>query len=383
MTSRLKLAVLTTGRQDWGLLRPLCAALQGDPAFELLLVAGGMACQPRFGDVRAQIDAAGFEVAAEIPWDAEHLDAPEEAAAALSLVAGLLREREPDALVLLGDRYETAAAALAATLCLVPIVHLHGGEETEGAFDNAMRHAITKLAHLHFVAHRSYAERVRQMGEDPSAIHVVGSLGVDNLVKLEAPGRGELERHLGIELKPPIGLVTVHPTTLHEGAEDGEVSAVIGAMERFDATWVITLPNADPGNEEIRRRLLAFASGRERAVAVSALGEVRYLGLMRLAEFVLGNSSSGMTEAPALGIPTINVGDRQRGRLRCESIVDVPNEPEAILAGIERSASPAFRQRVERMQSPYGDGHAAERMLDVLRSWAPPRPPRKVFWGIA
>lgn len=375
----IHLAILTTGRQDWGLLRPLCEALSTEGAFTLSILAGGMACSDAFGGIVQAIRQEGFAVASELAWMPERQDAVGQTAAAISLVGSALRQISPDAVVLLGDRYETAAAALAATILAIPVVHLYGGEESEGAIDNALRHAITKLSHLHLVAHEVYAQRVIQMGEAPSSVHVVGSLGVDNLVKRNLPTRGELEQHLGITLGRPLGLVTVHPATLSVHGQPDEVDAVIGAMRAFSATWVVTLPNADPGHERIRDAFRAMAENAPNVVAVPALGEERYLGLMRLADFVLGNSSSGITEAPSLRVPTINVGDRQKGRVRSPSIIDVPCDESAIVAALWKALSPRWKAEIAEQPLPFGSGDAAQRIRAILRTWAAPRPPRKAF----
>ena len=374
----MRLVVLTTGRQDWGLLRPLCSALAADPSFDLRIVAGGMACSPTFGRVVDTIREQGLEVAAELDWKPERHSAVEQSAAALSMVAGALTKLQPDALVLLGDRFETAAAALAATILAVPIVHLFGGEETEGAVDNALRHAITKLSHLHLVAHPLYAERVIQMGEDPASVHVVGSLATA-LINRPLPDKPELERALGVELTEPIGLVTVHPTTLREDDQPSEVGAIIGAMEAYPATWIVTLPNTDPGHELIRAAFEELAAHVDKVVVTPALGEERYLGLMQLAAFVLGNSSSGLTEAPALRVPTVNVGDRQKGRIRSASVIDVPPDTHAIVEALQKAASPEFRRSIATQPLPFGSGDAARRMVSALRDWKIPRPPRKAF----
>lgn len=382
MSSPLALAVLTTGRQDWGVLRPLCSVLRDDQRFSLSLAVGGMACSEAFGRVSAAIREEGFAVAIEMPWDVEEADAAIQASAALRMTAAALAELRPDALVLLGDRFETAAAALAATLACVPIIHLYGGEETEGAFDNSFRHAITKMSHLHFVAHPVYADRVIQMGESTGSVHVVGSLGVDNLLTMNLPGREELERILGVELAEPVGLATLHPTTLSQPGKPDELTAVVSAIRSFPATWVVTLPNADPGSSAIRDAFRSLAADCPRVVTVAALGAERYLGLMKLAGFVLGNSSSGITEAPSLRVPTINVGERQKGRVRSPSIVDVNADVEAILRAIRLVLSPEWRARTLAQPLPFGDGKAAERIVAVLASWVPPRPPRKIFHSV-
>jgi UDP-hydrolysing UDP-N-acetyl-D-glucosamine 2-epimerase len=361
-----RLAILTTGRQDWGLLRPLVDRLQKSSVFDVILLAGGMACSPRFGSIVDEIRRV-HPMVRELSWKVEETSAHLQAAEALREVGSVLAETKAQALVLLGDRFETAAAALAATVLRIPIVHLHGGEETEGAIDNSLRHAITKMSHLHFVAHEVYARRVIQMGEDPNAVHVVGSLGVDNALQMETPDKEDLEEYLGIPLDPPIGLVTVHPTTLPGGGEDTVVDVVVEAIETIGrGSWVITLPNSDPGNDSIRKALLDCAERNSNVIAKEALGESRYLGLMKVADVVLGNSSSGMIEAPPMGVPTVNVGDRQKGRLRFASIIDAGADFGEVLSGIETALSLEFRAGVGKSQDVLGDGKTAERIVMIL-----------------
>lgn len=361
----MRLAVLTTGRQDWGILRSTCLALRRD----VILLAGGMHCEPRFGTTSQLLVDDGF--APELlRWAGTDEDAPAhvQAADALGLVGEALARHRPDALLLAGDRFETAAAALAATVARVPIVHLHGGEETAGAFDNALRHAITKLAHLHLTSHEEHARRVIAMGEDPAAVHVVGAPALDNLRRDDLATRDELERDLGLPLAAPVVLVTLHPATLG-GAPEDEVAALLAAMDRVPATYVITLPNVDPGAAAIRARLVE-AAARPGRCAVEALGERRYFGLLRVADAMLGNSSSGLIEAPVLRLPAVNVGDRQRGRRREGNVIDVPAEADAIAAALARALDPDFRRALPET-SAFGDGRAAARIVEILAAWRP------------
>lgn len=365
-----RFAVLSTGRQDWGLLRPLCARICEDGDMEVEILAGGMALDPEYGAIVDTIRSQGFAVPAELRWDVRTASAWEQSAAATRAVGDALAQLRPDALVLLGDRFETAAAALAATVTRTPIVHLYGGEETVGAIDNALRHAITKLSHLHLVAHETYARRVVQMGEDPASVHVVGSLGVENAITAAAIPLEEISRRLGHCLDRPIGLVTVHPTTLAEGGVDRVVDAVIAAILEVEATWVITLPNTDPGHDEVRGRLVACAEDRDNLIAVTTLGEELYLALMQHASVVLGNSSSGMTEAPALGVPTVNVGTRQQGRIRYPTIVDVQPTAAAVTAAVKRALAEEKTPRSPSIVALGGD-QVSTRIREVLRAWAP------------
>jgi UDP-N-acetylglucosamine 2-epimerase (non-hydrolysing) len=296
-------------------------------------------------------------------------------------VGDALARQRPEALLLAGDRFETAAAALAATVARVPIVHLHGGETTSGAFDDALRHAITKLAHLHLVSRPEHGERVVAMGEDPAAVHVVGAPGLDNLHRADLAGRDELEAFLGIRLVPPVVVVTLHPAT-YGGDPRAEAAAVAAAMEAVEATYVVTLPNADPGGQEIRA-VLEEAARPPRGAVAAALGERRYWGLMRQAAALLGNSSSALIEAPAVGLPAVNVGARQDGRVRGANVVDTPADAPAIAAALGRALAPGFRASLAGLPSPYGDGRSAERIVALLAAWTPPRPPVKRWPGEA
>jgi UDP-hydrolysing UDP-N-acetyl-D-glucosamine 2-epimerase len=372
------IGILTTGRQDWGIVRSTAVAIRAHPDLELRLIAGGMHVSPRHGMTVEAIRADGFEPDSILDWlgtGPDDPDADEQAGAALTSVGQDLRRHPVDALVLAGDRFETAAAAVAATVNRVPIVHLHGGEQTFGAFDDALRHAITKLAHLHLVSHPEHAARVIALGEDPATVHVVGTPGLDALVRPDLPDRAALEAALGLALDPPVVVVTVHPTTL-DADPAAAARAVVAAMDRVEATYVITLPNADPGSAEVLA-LLDEAGRRPRRVALRALGERRYWGLLRIADAMLGNSSSGIAEAPAVALPVVNVGDRQAGRRRHPNVVDVPSEPAAVAAALERVLDPAFRAALGAADLPLADGRVGERIAHIIAGWHPSIPPRK------
>jgi UDP-N-acetylglucosamine 2-epimerase (non-hydrolysing) len=378
LTERLRLAVLTTGRQDYGILRSSLLLLQRDPRFELLVWAGGMHLSPPHGLTVRQIEADGLPIAARLPFVGEAGGPAGDCARAMEQVTRALSEQRPSALLLLGDRSETLAAGFAATLAAVPIAHLHGGEETEGAVDNAFRHALTKLSHLHLVSHERHAARVRQLGEPPEQVVVVGAAGLDNLYRTDLPDRAQLEAELGIALGQPLVLVTSHPTTLG-GDPAAEAAAVAAAMERVDATYVITQPNADAGGAAIREVWAGWARGRSRVLVVDALGERRFFGLLRIADAMLGNSSSGIIEAPAAGLPVVNVGDRQRGRLRTSHVIDTPPAPEAIAAALAHALAPETHAACRAAEGPYPRGPAGPRIVDALARWQLPNPPRKRF----
>lgn len=372
-----RIAALTTGRQDYGILRGTLLLLGGDPRFELRVWAGGMHLSERFGRTIGRVREDGFEAVREIPFVAEPPEPVADAARAVEQVGAALVEEQPDALLLLGDRSETLAAGVAATLARVPIVHLHGGEETEGAMDNVCRHALTKLSHLHLVSHAAHAARVVQMGEDPASVVVVGAPGLDNLYRDDLPSRAEVEASLGRTLPDPVVLVTVHPATL--GADPrAEVEAVARAMEEVPATYLVTAPNADAGGAAIREFWEGWGRGRENLVLVESLGEARYWSVLRFASAVLGNSSSGIIEAPAAGVPVVNVGDRQRGRQRYGFVLDVPAEPERVARALrEALRRGACGEGVE--EGGYPAGAAAPRIVAALAEWEIPVPPRKRF----
>ena len=377
MTSR-RIAVLTTGRQDWGILRSTCEALRSRPDVTLDIVAGGMHLSRPHGHTIDEIRADGFEPTG-LAWLAETVDVPADAqaGAALTLVGAHLRSTEPDVLLLVGDRFETLAAALAATVNRVPIAHLHGGEQTLGAFDDALRHATTKLAQLHLVSHEEHARRVVALGEDPASVHVVGAPGLDGAFRKDLLTRDALAAELGIELDAPVVIVTVHPTTLDPDPALAAL-AVCAAMAAVPATYVVTLPNVDPGADRIRAALTeTLASGAVRGTVVEALGARRYWSLMRIADAMLGNSSSALVEAPALALPAVDVGERQAGRRRWSNVIEAPPEPAAVEAALRQALDPAFRDAIRADAPPLADGRAGERVADIIAGWRPSRPPRK------
>ena len=368
--------MLTTGRQDWGILHSVARAIRDDPRLRLRLIAGGMHLSDRHGSAIDGIRADGFEPDAVLDWLGDGPGDPPadaQAARALAMIGAQLGAAPVDALVLAGDRFETAAAALAATIDRVPIVHLHGGEQTAGAFDDALRHAITKLAHLHLVSHPEHAARVIAMGEDPATVHVVGTPSLDGVMRDDLPDRAALAADLGIPLEPPVVVVTVHPATL-DADPAAPARAVAAAMDEVAATYVITLPNVDPGAADVRA-ILEVAAAAPGRVAVASLGERRYWGLLRVADAMLGNSSSGVAEAPAIGLPVVNVGDRQAGRRRAGPVIDVPADPAAIAAALRRVLAPGYRGATG--DPPPIDGRAGERVAHIIAVWQPTIPPRK------
>ncbi len=384
MSAPRRVCVVTGSRADYGLLSALMREIKNDPAFSLQLVATGAHLAPRFGMTITDIEADGFAVDARVDLGLGE-DTPLATAAATGRgVGGIAREMArlaPDWVVVLGDRYEILAAAQAAFLLGLPVAHIHGGEVTEGAMDDSIRHAITKLSHLHFAAAEPYAKRIVQMGEAPTRVFNVGALGVEAALALNPMPPGELDRNLGLALRDPVLLVTYHPVTLRDGDEGAAVDALLAALDKFgEARVVVTGVNADPGRAAVAGRLAAYAASRaERATIHESLGQRRYLSAMRRAAAVVGNSSSGLIEAPVLGVPTVNIGARQKGRLRARSVIDCGESADEIAAAIARALDPAFRAKIAGQPLPYGGGGSAAKIAAVLKTADPGRFKRKPF----
>ena len=286
--------------------------------------------------------------------------------------ADALDRLKPDILVVLGDRFEILAAAQAAMVSRVPIAHIHGGETTEGAFDEGIRHAITKMAQWHFVAAEPYRKRVIQLGETSDRVFNFGAPGLDHLQYLEWMDRPSLEKSLAIKLAPSVFLVTYHPATLGQREPIAAMNELLAALDEFpDATAIFTYPNADTGGRALIERIDQWvAANKHRAKEFVSFGQQRYLSLMREADAVIGNSSSGLTEAPALKKATVNIGDRQKGRLKASSIIDAAENKNAIVAAINKALSADFRADLQATKSLYGSGDVSRRIKDTLKAVA-------------
>jgi UDP-hydrolysing UDP-N-acetyl-D-glucosamine 2-epimerase len=374
MTARSakRIGVVTVSRSDYGHLRPVLEAMRRAPDLELLLFVAGMHLASEFGLTVRDIEADGFPISARVEMLGGG-DTPEAVAAATGRgVAGFgeaFARLRPDLLVVLGDRFEMLAAAVAALPFALPVAHIHGGEVSEGAMDNQIRHAITKLAHLHFASAEPHARRIAAMGEEPWRIHTVGAPGLDRLATTEPLSRAALARELALPEAGPWLLVTFHPVTLEYRETAVHIDELLAAIEKTDGFVLITYPNADTSGRLIVERIEDFAGRHPRRCRLAkSLGERLYLSLLRHADLMIGNSSSGLIEAPSFGLPVVNVGARQRGRLRGANVIDVEPSREDILRGIEAAQAPAFRARARAAANPYGDGHAAPRVVAVLHA---------------
>jgi UDP-hydrolysing UDP-N-acetyl-D-glucosamine 2-epimerase len=363
-----RIAVFSSSRADYGHLYWVLKALQADPTIDLRILVSGAHLSPQFGRSVDAFGADGFAIEARIE---ALIDADSDVAMAKTIgvallgLADVLDRLRPDLLLLIADRYEMLAPAAAALALRIPIAHIEGGEISEGAVDDAVRNALTKLAHLHFVPTAQARARVLAMGEEAWRVHQVGAPSLDHLRHSELPPQSELERVLGMPVDPPPLVVAVHPVTLLPDAL-AEVDALFDALTQIDRPVVFCFPNADTGYAGIIDRAKAYCATRSNACLHVNLPHLHYWALLQHACALIGNSSSGIMETPSLALPCVNVGIRQQGRERAANIIDVPADTDAILVGLQRAFSDTFRTSLRGMRNPYGDGQAGAAIARVL-----------------
>lgn len=370
----LKIAVITSTRAEYGLLYPLIVKLRQEEHFELQLLVSGTHLLEKYGKTIRYIEEDGIPISYEIPIFTEAYAGDEAQAAravgeAVSLCGKIFSTERYDAIILLGDRYELLGFCSAAVLCRIPIIHIHGGEITQGAIDDKIRHAVSKLASIHFPSVNAYAQRILQMGEDPQHVHVVGALGIDNIKSLELPDKQQLFQQLDIHTDLPVAAVTYHPVTGEEPqAALPEIRNVLEALLESGVFCIITMPNSDVGGELIQREILSYAQRHEDRIAFrKSLGQRLYLSLLKHADVMVGNSSSGILESASFGLPTVDIGIRQQGRMAPENVLHCECQKEKIVQTIRHALSPQFRESLRDYVNPYGDGHAAEKIVAVLK----------------
>lgn len=384
-----RILFVTGARADFGLLAPLMARVRDAPDMTLLTLVTGAHLSPQFGMTVDEVEAAGFRVDERVEMLLSG-DTPAAISKSIGLgvigCADAIRDLRPDLLMVLGDRYEVLAAAIAATCARVPIGHIHGGEVTEGAIDEAIRHTITKMAYLHFTAAEPFRARVIQLGEAPERVFDCGALAVDTIARLELLPRAEIEGFLGgFSLKGSFFLVTYHSTTLLADEGRRGLEALLSAFDRFPAARIIfTGVNADTDHHGLGARISQYvkASG-GRATMAASLGHRRYLSAMHHADAVIGNSSSGIIEAPAVGTPSVNIGNRQRGRPLAPSVIGATTEATAIAEAIETALTPEFVRIAAARLTPYGTPGAPDRILAILRERLPVASVDKSFFDLA
>jgi len=371
MTKR-KICVVTGTRAEYGLLYWLMKEIQADKYLKLQLIVTGMHLSPEFGLTYRTIEEDGFAIDTKVEMLLSS-DSPVGIAKSIGLgvigFAEALERLMPDIMVVLGDRYEILAAVQAALVARIPVAHIHGGETTEGAIDESIRHAITKMARLHFVAAEPYRTRVIQLGEYPETVFNVGALGIENITRLPLLNKDQLEESINFELGTVYFLVTYHPATLGATASGTAMQSLLDALDDFPETKIIfTKPNSDTDGRTIGHMIDEYARHNKGRVSVfTSMGQVRYLSALRFADVVIGNSSSGIIEAPSFHTPTVNIGERQSGRLMANSIINCLETRESIVAAINKALSQSFREKAKQDVSLYGDGNTASQIKDYLK----------------
>jgi UDP-hydrolysing UDP-N-acetyl-D-glucosamine 2-epimerase len=364
------IGVATTSRADYGIYRPLLHAIHRDPELQLRLLVSGMHLSPECGLTVREVEADGYEIAEKVEVLIAS-DTPEAISKSVGLAvigfAQVFSRWRPDLLIVLGDRFEMHAIALAALPFMIPIAHLSGGELTEGAIDDVLRHSITKLSHLHFASTEEYARRIIQLGEEPWRVIVSGEPGLDNVRTIKLLSRSEIEARYQLQIHGPFLLVTYHPVTLEYQQAEWQIGELLAALLEARLPVIFTLPNADTGNRIIREKLEQFIASNCSCALVDNFGTQAYFSLMNLATAMVGNSSSGIVEAASFQLPVVNVGTRQRGRVRARNVVDVGNRRDEIVEGIHEATQPQFRASLSGLLNPYGNGDASSIIVDHLK----------------
>ncbi len=369
-----KIAVVTGTRAEYGLLYWIIKGIHEDSMLELQLIVTGMHLSPEFGMTVKEIETDGFPISERVEM---LLSADTETAIATSMGLGMIgfakayERLRPDIIVVLGDRFEILSAVAAAMSFRIPVAHIHGGESTEGVIDELIRHAVTKMSHIHFTATERYKKRVVQMGENSDNVLCFGAPSLDSIYNLNLLERHDLLKQLGLPNDKRIGLVTYHPVTLEADTAQCQMTELLSAIQSFqDIFWVFTLPNADTGGRIITKMIDDFVvNNSNKGISFASLGQSRYLSLLKYADVMVGNSSSGLIEAPFFKLPVVNIGDRQRGRVRGHNIIDVVKcEKESIENAIKQALSPEFKNALKGLENPYGEKNVSMRIVEKLKT---------------
>jgi GDP/UDP-N,N'-diacetylbacillosamine 2-epimerase (hydrolysing) len=367
-----KICVVSGSRAEYGLLKLVMQEIKDDPELILQLVVTGMHLSSTYGDTYKEILQDGFLIncrAEILSEDNSSKGVSNSIGLGIEKFGAIFDELKPDFVLVLGDRFEIFSAVISAYVALIPVIHLHGGELTEGAFDDSFRHSITKMSYLHFVATREYAKRVIQLGEQPESVIISGGLGVDVISKVKLFDKSELESKLKLNFGKKNLLITFHPTTLELSTAKEQINELLFALSNLnDTNLYFTLPNADPGSQEIKELILNFVNQNNNTRSYSALGQQTYLSCIPYMDGVVGNSSSGLTEVPSFRKGTINIGDRQRGRVQAESVINCKPYRGDILASIMTLYSQEFQKKLLTVSNPYGTGGASKKIIAKIKS---------------
>lgn len=381
-----KVCVVTGSRAEYGLLYWLMKEIQESPNLQLQVIAAGMHLSPKYGLTYREIEKDGFSIDCKVDMllnSDTHLGVTKSMALGFVGFGEALQNLKPDLMVVLGDRFEIFTSVAAAMIACIPVAHLHGGEVTEGAIDESIRHSITKMSHLHFVAAEEYRKRVIQLGEHPDRVFLVGGLGLDNIKKLKLLDRSSLEEALDFKLGPKNLLVTFHPATLEGDAATHQMTELLTALDTLEDTHLIfTMPNADAGNRALFDQIEKYVANHANSRSYTSLGSLRYLSCIKHVDAVVGNSSSGLLEVPSFLKGTINIGDRQRGRLEAESAINCSPDKKSISDALQKLYSPDFQEKLKFIKNPYGDGGASRRIIEIIRSVSLENILKKSFYDI-
>lgn len=368
-----RICVVTATRAEYGLLRRLIRCILEDNELQLILAVTGTHLSKAFGDTIQEIEKDGFPIAERIMILEEEMSETaicKTMGNAAALFGEMYERQKPDLVIVEGDRYELLPICSSAMIFGIPIAHISGGEVTEGAVDDVIRHCITKMSYLHFPACEEYRRRIIQLGEEPDRVFNYGDVGVENVRKMEYLPKDELEKSLGIPLEKPYASVTFHPVTLEKNTARRQTEQLISVLANYtDLNFIVTMANADLQGQEINELFQESAKEHENIFCFTSLGIQRYLSLVKYAEFVIGNSSSGIVEVPCFGIPTVNIGNRQKGRLRAKSIIDCEPEAEDIQMSLEKAMSEEFREIAREAENPYGEGDTSALIIDTIKSF--------------
>jgi GDP/UDP-N,N'-diacetylbacillosamine 2-epimerase (hydrolysing) len=367
-----KICVVTGTRAEYGLLYWLMKEIEADKKFQLQLIVTGMHLSPEFGLTYKEIEKE-FKINKKIEMllsSDTSIGISKSMGLAQISFAEAYEELKPDIVVVLGDRYEIFSATSAAMIGRIPVAHLHGGETTEGAFDESIRHSITKMSHLHFTATEEYKNRVIQLGEHPSRVFNVGGMGIENIKRLKLLTRDEFEKSIEFKLNKKNILVTFHPVTLENSTAKEQFQELLDAIDELEETNIIfTKANSDTDGRVINQMIDEYViKNSSKSISFISLGQLRYLSALQYVDAIVGNSSSGLAEAPSFGIATINIGDRQKGRIKADSVIDCKPEKNAILDAFKKSNTQEFKNELKTVKNPYGDGCASQKIIEVLKT---------------
>ena len=383
---KIKICFVTGSRADYGLLYWLMKKINSCSEFELQIIATGMHLSSKFGFTYKQIIRDGFNINRKVEM---LLSSDTPSSISKSTGIGIIgftdaySELKPDIIIIVGDRFEIYSSAISALFLKIPIAHLSGGESTSGAFDEPIRHAITKIAWWHFVAAREYKDRVVQLGENPNRVFNVGGMGVDTIKKMDLLQKNELSKTLGFKFKKHNLLITYHPVTMENDSSESQIKSLLNALSKLkDTLLIFTLPNSDSNNRIISEMINNYVNENDDSISFTTMGHLNYLSAMKYVDGVVGNSSSGLAEAPTFKIGTINIGDRQNGRLKAKSVIDCLPEETSILNAIKKMYSNKFQDKLSSVVNPYGEGDASDKIYKILKTIDIPMELKKEFYDL-